>query len=207
MTAPPSTEPRTGFDGCLGPEDLDDARRGGSRGQEALYRLFERPAYNLARRMTGCEQAGWDVMQDAFLRAFKCLHQYRGDAPVGHWLRSIVASEALMHLRGGRRWLELFVSSDQLEVEAPVEDVSTLDLERALALLPSLPRSVLWLYHVEGYTHGEIAGLCGKTVSFSKSQLSRAHARLREVLGVSMKTEAAAPAGATPLRRPYEQAI
>lgn len=190
------------FDATLSPEDLADARACGSRGQEAIYRAFERPAYNLARRMTGCEQAGWDVMQDAFLRAFKCLPQFRGDAPFGHWLRSIVASEALMHLRAGRRWLELFSSSDALEVEAPVEDFSTLDLERALAVLPSLPRSVLWLYHVEGYTHAEIAAMCGKTASFSKSQLSRAHARLREILGI----ESVAPK-LTPLRRSYESAV
>lgn len=193
------------FDAIISPEDLEDARRGGSRGMEAIYRGFERSAYNLARRMTGCDQAGWDVMQDAFLRAFKCLHQYRGDAPFGAWLRSVVATEALMHLRAGRRFLELFSSSDELEVEAPVEDVSSLDLERALGLLPSLPRSVLWLYHVEGYTHEEIARMCGKTVSFSKSQLSRAHAKLREALGVSIPASTASTV--TPLRRTYEQAV
>lgn len=186
------------FDGQLSPEDLADARAGGARGQAALYRLFQRPAYHLARRMTGCEQSAWDVTQDAFLRAFGVMHQYRGEAPLGHWLRSIVASEALMHLRSGRRWLELFVSSEQIEAEFAVEDVSTLDLEAALAALPPLPRSVLWLYHVEGYTHPEIAQMCGKTVSFSKSQLSRAHARLRQLL------DEKAPAAA-PLRRTYEQ--
>lgn len=206
MSAAPSIELRTGFDAVLSPGELEDARHGGSRGMEAIYRAFQRPAYNLARRMTGCEQAGWDVMQDAFMHAFRSLHQYRGDAPFGRWLRSIVASEALMHLRSGRRLLELFSSSDELAVEAPVEDVSTLDLERALALLPSLPRSVLWLYHVEGYTHAEIAAMCGKTASFSKSQLSRAHARLREVLGVE---GGALPSSknVVPLRRTYEQLV
>ena len=68
-------------------------------------------------------------------------------------------------------------------MDAPgVEDLCQLDLEKALSLLPQMPRAVLWLYHVEGYSHAEIAALCGKTVSFSKSQLSRAHARLRTLL-------------------------
>ncbi len=55
----------------------------------------------------------------------------------------------------------------------------TLALERALGELPALTRSVLWLYHVEGYSHPEIAELVGKTTSFSKSQVARGTARLR----------------------------
>jgi RNA polymerase sigma factor (sigma-70 family) len=191
------------FDAPLSADDLNDARAGGLRGQEVIYRTFECAAYTLARRMTGCEQAAWDVMQDAFLCAFRRLGQYRGEAPFGHWLRSIVASEALMHLRAGRRWLELFVSSEEIGAEGLVEDVADGDLERALALLPAVPRSVLWLYHVEGYTHAEIAALCGRTVSFSKSQLSRAHAKLRDVLRVPAAD--ARPANA--LRRSHEALV
>lgn len=55
-----------------------------------------------------------------------------------------------------------------------------MDLERALASLSPTARAVVWLYDVEGYSHEEIARQFGRTVSFSKSQLARAHARLRE---------------------------
>ena len=58
-----------------------------------------------------------------------------------------------------------------------------MDLEAALERLPETSRAVVWLHDVEGYTHEEIAGMMGKTVSFSKSQLARAHARLRRWLG------------------------
>ena len=58
-----------------------------------------------------------------------------------------------------------------------------LDLEIALGLLPTTARTVVWLHDVEGYTHEEIAGMMGKTPSFSKSALARAHARLRRWLG------------------------
>jgi RNA polymerase sigma-70 factor (ECF subfamily) len=51
-----------------------------------------------------------------------------------------------------------------------------------MASLPPLTRTVVWLHDVEGYTHAEIARLTGRTVSFSKSQLARAHQRLRELL-------------------------
>jgi RNA polymerase sigma-70 factor (ECF subfamily) len=56
------------------------------------------------------------------------------------------------------------------------------DLERALESLPALSRTVVWLHDVEGYTHVEIGRLLGYTTSFSKSQLARAHLRLRELL-------------------------
>jgi RNA polymerase sigma-70 factor (ECF subfamily) len=64
------------------------------------------------------------------------------------------------------------------------EDVPLrLDLEAALGRLPERSRAVVWLHDVEGYTHEEIAELMGMTTSFSKSQLARAHDRLRRWLG------------------------
>jgi RNA polymerase sigma factor (sigma-70 family) len=58
-----------------------------------------------------------------------------------------------------------------------------MDLEAALERLSATARAVVWLHDVEGYTHEEIAAMMGKTPSFSKSQLARAHTRLRRWLG------------------------
>lgn len=170
------------FDLPLPDGTLANARRGERSAQESIYRAFERPVFNLARRMTSDPDAAADVMQDTFVKAFARMHQYRGEAPFGLWLRSIAASEALMHLRRGRYFMDLFSTDEAMLHSVGCEDVSNADLERSLSLLPSMPRSVLWLYHVEGYTHVEIAQMCGKTVSFSKSQLSRAHQKLRTLL-------------------------
>jgi RNA polymerase sigma-70 factor (ECF subfamily) len=66
----------------------------------------------------------------------------------------------------------------------PASDIpARLDLERALAQLSERARAVLWLHDVEGYTHREIGRLLGRTASFSKSTLARAHSRLRVLLG------------------------
>jgi RNA polymerase sigma factor (sigma-70 family) len=176
------------FDVPVPDETLAGARRGERSAQEYLYRTFETAVFTLARRMTGDPDSARDVTQDAFMKAFERVHQFRGDAPFGLWLRSIAASEALMHLRRGRYFMDLFTTDETVMQSVGREDVSDADLERALGLLPSVPRSVLWLYHVEGYTHVEIAAMCGKTVSFSKSQLSRAHQKLRTLLGGEPKT-------------------
>ncbi len=176
------------FDIPVADEVLAGARRGDRACQGRLYEAFQQAVYNLARRMVGDPDAARDVTQDAFMKAFGRLHQYRAEAPFGLWLRSIAASESLMHLRRGRYFMDLFTTDELVLQSVGREDVSDADLERALGLLPSLPRSVLWLYHVEGYTHAEIAALCGKTVSFSKSQLSRAHQKLRTLLGGEPQT-------------------
>jgi RNA polymerase sigma-70 factor (ECF subfamily) len=57
-----------------------------------------------------------------------------------------------------------------------------IDLERALARLPAIARAIVWMHDVEGLSHEEIAALFGRSISFSKSRLSRAHALLREQL-------------------------
>ena len=59
-------------------------------------------------------------------------------------------------------------------------------LERALMTLPAISRAIVWLHDVEGFTHVEIGLAVGRTPSFSKSQLARGHARLRELLGDAM---------------------
>jgi RNA polymerase sigma-70 factor (ECF subfamily) len=75
---------------------------------------------------------------------------------------------------------------------------AALDLDAALANLPSVSRAVVWLHDVEGYTHKEIAAFMGRTESFSKSQLSRAYQRLRPMLtvaGEDVRSEGAAIRG------------
>jgi RNA polymerase sigma factor (sigma-70 family) len=171
------------FDVPLSETALEQARKGERAGQEAIYRAFERAVFTLARRMTGDPDAAADIMQDTFIKAFGRIHQWRGEAPFGLWLRSIAASESLIHLRRGRYFMDLLTTDEDAMAAVGREDISDADLERALSLLDSVPRSVLWLYHVEGYTHAEIAAMCGKTASFSKSQLSRAHQNLKGLLG------------------------
>jgi RNA polymerase sigma-70 factor (ECF subfamily) len=62
----------------------------------------------------------------------------------------------------------------------PGPRAESVDLERALASLAPTARAVVWLFEVEGYSHEEIAQSFGRSVSFSKSQLARAHAKLRQ---------------------------
>lgn len=159
-------------------------QRGDLGAFEHVYRCFERPAYTLALRLTGQHEAAQEVLQDAMLKAFERAPQFRGDAPFWGWLRRLVVNEALMRLRRHRRDAAEPIDESAFAAPGPgpwlQADAATLD--RALGQLPDTARAVLWLYHVEGCTHIEIAAQFGRTVSFSKSQLARATQRLRQLL-------------------------
>lgn len=161
---------------------------------EQIYRKFERPVFTLALRLTGEREEAQDVLQDTMLKLFDRIHDFRGDSPFWGWLRQIAVNEALMRLRKRNRQ----PYTDEIE-EAELESHETLLppaaadaalLARTLAGLPDATRSVLWLYHAEGYTHEEIAGLMGKTASFSKSRLARGTRRLRDLLRITTEDPA-----------------
>jgi len=164
---------------------IERARAGELAAFEQIYRRFERPVYTLALRMLADAESAREVLHDAMLKVFQRIDQYRNDAPFWAWLRQIVMNEALMRLRRDRRFdVDAGAETDEIaDGDAPPwVRADALALERALGKLPALTRSVLWMYHVEGYSHPEIADLVGKTVSFSKSQVARGTARLRDLL-------------------------
>ena len=165
------------------------ARAGATDAQEAIYRAFQRPVRTLARRLVPSAAQAEDLAQDVFIEVLQSLARFDGRGSFAGWVRAITVRKCLMHLRSpwhrGRRWVEALATAG-VETELPevavANDGEALDLERALAKLGDTARVVVWLHDVEGYTHAEIGSLLGGTASLSKSQLARAHARLRELL-------------------------
>jgi len=166
--------------------ELARARAGDLEALEELYRAFQAPVYNLGRRICGNEEDAEDVLQDTFLEVCRSIGRFRGDGSLWSWVRRVAVSKALMLLRRERHRASCSLDGDGglagMVGRAPPEPTGPIDLETVLGRLTPLTRAVLWLHDVEGYTHEEIGELMGKTASFSKSQLSRAHRRLREWL-------------------------
>ncbi|RZA19552.1 MAG: sigma-70 family RNA polymerase sigma factor [Lysobacteraceae bacterium] len=181
------------------PSLLARARAGDRAAFEQLYRWFERPVFTLALRMCGCRDQADEVLQETMLKLWAAIGGFRGDGdtPFWGWLRQVAVNEALQRLRRERR---LAVELGGVETDDVAEDSSPPPpaaadaalLQRALGELPPATRSVLWLYHGEGYTHEEIAAAMQRSVSFSKSQLARGTRRLRVLLQV-VGPPAAAP--------------
>jgi RNA polymerase sigma-70 factor (ECF subfamily) len=118
------------------------------------------------------------------LEVSRSLGRYRGEGSLSGWIKKICISKALMRLRRTIRFADESVeSAAEMILGQPDSLSSRLDIEQAMMRLGDTARVVVWLHDVEGFTHEEIAALMGMSVSFSKSQLSRAHARLRALLG------------------------
>jgi RNA polymerase sigma-70 factor, ECF subfamily len=138
----------------------------------------------VVRRLAGDDATAEDWAQETWIRAFRALPEFRGDARFSTWLHRIAVNCALH----GRRWRERRTAQDvELHESHGVSargEVTALrvDLERALDALPPRMRQVLVLHAIEGYTHEEIGAALGIDAGTSKSQLFRARAKMRAVL-------------------------
>ena len=177
---------------AVAPELIARASQGEALAQAALYRAYAAAVYTLARRLVVRPAIAEELLQDTFVEVIRNLPAYRSDGPFGAWVRAIAVSKCLQYLRSPWHralfWVDGATQADAavdlVDGTPPPDSQAQLhgDLERALALLTPLTRTVVWLHDVEGYTHTEIARLLGRTPSFSKSQLARAHERLRALL-------------------------
>ena len=162
---------------------LERARAGDERAQASIYAAVAPGTFGLIRRLAGSRAQAEDLFQDTMVSLYQHLGQFRGEAPLGAWVRQIAVTKCLMYLRSPwrRALFSMEASLDQRPLlSTPGPFAEAVDVERALASLKPTTRAVVWLYEVEGYTHEEIGRAFGRSVSFSKSQLARAHARLRE---------------------------
>lgn len=175
---------------------LARARRGDLPARERIFRLYHQPAYAIAYRVCHCPELAQDVTQEAFISAFTRLKQFRGDAPFWGWLRRVVVNHAISALRRAPGGTNVEFEDYHACEESQAGRIELgLDLGEALAQLDGADRAVVWLYDVEGYSHIEIAGIFGLTESFSKTRLSRARARLRELIDPSARPDGDHDAG------------
>ncbi|MHB1169985.1 MAG: RNA polymerase sigma factor [Longimicrobiales bacterium] len=168
-------------------DDVRLASSGDAAAFERLYRTHAARIHSLCRRMAGDNEAD-DLTQEIFVRAWRKLDSFRGDAAFGTWLfrlgvNVILAQRATMGNYRARFTTEAdAVTPIEERGRRPAQVGSRLDLERAIRTLPEGARRVFVLHDVEGYKHEEIAEMLSITAGTSKSQLHRARMTLREHL-------------------------
>ena len=180
-------------------EQLAAARAGDGGARRALFDCVAPGVFAFIRRLVRHEAMAEDLLQDTMIAMYEHLADFRGEAPFGVWVRSIAVSRCLMAFRSpwqrARETLDNWFEDGQASSAAEGRTSDLIDLDRALARLSPVTRSVVWLYDVEGWTHEEIARVFERTVSFSKSQLARGHARLRNELSAPATAGLAIPIG------------
>ena len=161
-------------------------KKNDAKAQMELYNLYCKAMFLVAKRYMKDDMAAEDVMQDAFIKAFKKMDTYKGEVSFGAWLKRIVINQSIDELKKKR--LEL-VSINQEIHHVPddenwqVEDGTTMQqIVNCINQLKEKYRVVLSLYLIEGYDHQEISQVLGITEVTSRTQLLRGKKKLQENL-------------------------
>jgi len=167
-----------------------------------LFNAHRTKVYSVCLRMTSNTAEAEDLTQDAFLQVFRKLGTFRGDSALSTWLYRVAVNTVLMHFRKkGLRQVSLEEPANR-ETGAPKREHGKVDerlstsidriaLTRAMKELPVGYRTIFLMHEVKGYEHHEIARLLRCSVGNSKSQLHKAKARMRELLGLQKAQDGA----------------
>jgi RNA polymerase sigma-70 factor (ECF subfamily) len=166
-------------------ELLEAARRGEPGAFEELVERTHRRVYTLAHRLVGDRHEAEDVAQEAYMRAYRSLRGFRGEARFETWLYRITTNAAMSHLRRRGRFGDVLAEGDErLSREPEPRDLDEVverdEVERALAALPPGQRTVVLLKDVYGFSCQEIGDEIGISEGAVKVRLHRARRRLKE---------------------------
>src|SRR6266511_2697096 len=190
---------------------VNRAREGDVAAFEELIRLHSAQIYRALVRMLGNSADAEEVAQEAFLKAWKGLAGFRGDALFSTWLFRIAINEGNRRLARDARRPTLPIdnvmaeATDLAEGPAALAESAELEayLERCVVELPAQYRAAVVLRDVEGLTNGEAADALGLNVRNFKSRLHRGRMVIRRRLEEFYETEAAtAPKSGLLRRRP-----
>ncbi len=168
--------------------DVDDVRAAAGGDRQAFQRLYRAHAeriYGALYRLAGFDHArAEDLTQDAFVRAWQKLGEFRHESAFGTWLYRLAVNVALMDIRARRSDPVRTMDDEDLpeQAESPFCAAEREELERAIARLPPRARAVLVLHDVEGWRHEDIGTELDMAVGTSKAQLHRARGLLRKIL-------------------------
>lgn len=148
--------------------------------QKALYSMHKDKLYTIAYRICNDFDAASDILQEAFIDAFKGINQLKEPKYFYAWIKKMVIRKAYNYVTKKKDVVNIEESS-AVNLSTP-EQGDTDYIERAILSLPFKSRTVFVMAEIEGYSHKEIAAELEITVGTSKSQLNYAKTKLKNIL-------------------------
>lgn len=168
---------------------IEQCKQNNRKAQMQLYNQYCNGMYIVAKRFLKDANDAEDVVQEAFIKAFSKLHQYKAEVTFGAWLKRIVVNKSIDFLKSKKQQL---VELEEVHLKVVdtvhndkwlVDDTITVnDVKRAIHQLPEKYEYVVMLYLIEGYDHQEISEILNITEVASRTQLSRGKVKLQELL-------------------------
>jgi RNA polymerase sigma factor (sigma-70 family) len=159
------------------------------KAQIQVYKLYYKAMFNTAIRIVNDSASAEDIMQEAFLEAFRQIDSYRGESSFGSWLKRIVINKSIDEIRKSREIISIdevdLDVTDLSEDENYIQVLSTRveEIRKAIHALPDSYRIILSLHLLEGYDHEEISQILGISYNLSRTRYSRARKKLLEFIG------------------------
>ena len=149
----------------------------------SCYEQLSAYIYSIVFRICGSEAIAEEIMQESFIHGFNQLGQLKNDDAFTPWLKRIAFNKTMNHLRHSQREVTLDEQIQDTVVEEcfSAQLMAQNQLAYLLGHISAQDKLVVWMFVVEGYSHQEIADLCGKTVSYSKSIVHRSLTKLRDI--------------------------
>jgi RNA polymerase sigma-70 factor, ECF subfamily len=170
----------------VAPAILERARDGDHDAFATVVRLYDRRLRGIAYRVLGDRDRMDDALQEAYVRAFRALPRFRGDARVGTWLFRITYNACLDELARARKTTHLSLDElvEQASDPSELEDAlyARSEVATALAALSPDERAVVFLVDVEGFDYTAACRVLGVPVGTVASRLNRARSALRSAL-------------------------
>lgn len=170
-------------------DSIEKCKQNNRVAQLQVYNQYCEGMFAVAMRFVKDTMEAEDIVQEAFIKAFTKLDQYKAEVTFGAWLKRIVINKCIDLLKSKKQHMlqldevHLKVVDSSYENEWLVDDIITLeDVKEAINKLPDKYQYVVMLYLIEGYDHEEIAEILNITEVASRTQLSRGKAQLKELL-------------------------
>lgn len=165
---------------------VKECAKGNPKAQRALFDKFAPKMLSVCNRYIGKTDEAEDVLQDAFVKIFHKVVEFKMEGSLEGWIRRIVVNTALDAIRKNKKTLgDVSVDDVSYKVSYTDDNFDDMDVKHLLKIISELPdgyRVVFNMFAIEGYSHKEIADTLGVTENTSKSQYSRARAYLRNEL-------------------------
>ena len=168
---------------------IEQCKQNDRKAQLELYKQYCDGMYIVARRFIKDSMEAEDVVQEAFIKAFSKLHQFKAEVTFGAWLKRIVINKSIDLLKSKKQQLvelnevHLKVVDQDYDDNWLVDDAITIDeVKAAIEQLPEKYKYVMMLFLIEGYDHQEISSILGISEVASRTQLSRGKVKLKDLL-------------------------
>jgi len=153
--------------------------------QHALYKLYYPYAMSIGIRYVNNESEAISIVNDSFLKVFKYIKKYDTEKPFKPWFRKILVNTAISYIKRQKKFKMETELNEANEMASQEDILSRIGYKELIAMVQSLStayRTVFNMYVIDGFKHKEIAAELGITEATSKSNLTRARAKLQELV-------------------------